>query len=169
MDFRFCPACGAPLESKSDNDSNARFCPNCDFTHYDHPKPCAGAVIAKNGDILLIRRANEPYKNCWDFPGGFLEFDEHPEDGLIREVSEELDIKIQVSGLIGLYMDHYGSQKESTLNIYYTCNILNGSITPNHEVSEAKWFSLREVPTNFAFKHAKLVLRDWTNRFERVG
>ncbi|NIQ06738.1 MAG: NUDIX hydrolase [Candidatus Korarchaeota archaeon] len=168
MEFRFCPSCGTPLNSKPSNDNNTRSCPNCNFTHYDHPKPCAGAVIDRNGDILLIRRANEPYKDHWDFPGGFLEPDEHPRDGVKREVFEELNVKVEVRQLIGVYMDHYGNQHDSTLNMYYTCNIIEGSVSPNFEIKEAKWFSLKSIPRKLAFNHAEAVLKDWKKRVHKV-
>jgi len=52
------------------------------FRYYKSSKPCVGAVLVKDTQILLIRRANEPFKDFWDFPGGFLNYGEHPEQGL---------------------------------------------------------------------------------------
>lgn len=71
-------------------------CSECGFVHYKNPKPCVVAVIVGNGKVLLIRRANKPFKNYWDFPGGFLECNEHPKDGLKRELAEELKIRVKV-------------------------------------------------------------------------
>ncbi|MBO7348230.1 MAG: NUDIX hydrolase [Bacteroidaceae bacterium] len=39
--------------------------------------------------VLLIERANEPYKGCWAFPGGFVNMDESCEQGALRELQEE--------------------------------------------------------------------------------
>jgi ADP-ribose pyrophosphatase YjhB (NUDIX family) len=39
--------------------------------------------------VLLIQRKNEPYKNCWAFPGGFMEIDETIEQCAVRELREE--------------------------------------------------------------------------------
>jgi 8-oxo-dGTP diphosphatase len=126
--------------------------------------------VVQNEQILLICRAHEPFKNFWDFPGGFLNYGEHPLQGLQREVFEELNIKIEATGLIGFYMDFYGlpaewqagESRESTLNIYYSCEIVNGAPRPKAEIREARWFDLHKLPEKFAFNHARAVLRDWS-------
>jgi 8-oxo-dGTP diphosphatase len=119
-----------------------------------------GAVLVKDAQVLLIRRAEEPFRDFWDFPGGFLNYDEHPVDGLKREVFEELNLQIEVDRLIGLYMDFYGDSKESTLNIYFTGQIVNGSPFPKSEIREVQWFDLQKLPNNFAFNHALRVFKD---------
>ena len=121
-----------------------------------------GAVLVKDEHVLLIRRANEPFKDFWDFPGGFLNCGEHPESGLKREVFEELNVNMEIAELIGFYMDNYGESGESTLNIYYSGSIVNGSMYPNSEVSEVRWFDLQKLPQNLAFNHAQFVLSDWS-------
>ncbi|MBO4421930.1 MAG: NUDIX hydrolase [Clostridia bacterium] len=42
--------------------------------------------------VLLIRRANPPYRDCWALPGGFLEPGETVEQCAVRELREETDI-----------------------------------------------------------------------------
>jgi 8-oxo-dGTP diphosphatase len=164
MNFRFCPGCGAPLRKQFQPNNNHRpiACEECNFVYYKSPRPCAGAVLVREKQILLIRRANEPFKDFWDFPGGFLNYGEHPVEGLKREVFEELNVKIKVAGLIGFYMDFYGESKESTLNIYYSCQIVNGALHPKSEIRDARWFDLHRLPENIAFNHAREVLRDWS-------
>ncbi len=63
---------------------------------YKYPRPAVTAdcvVIgqADNGSrkVLLIRRGNEPYKDCWALPGGFLNMDETLEECARRELKEE--------------------------------------------------------------------------------
>lgn len=165
MDLRFCPTCGMRIDPEpgSKNGRPLLTCAKCGFIYYNSPKPCVGAVIANNGKVLLIRRANLPYRDFWDFPGGFLDFNEHPEIGLKREVSEELGVEVAVSRLVGLYMDFYRTPKESTLNIYYTCNVTKGEIAPQEEVAEVRWFELTRLPKRLAFNHIESVLEDWQN------
>jgi len=50
--------------------------------------------VVKGGRLLLVKRGVEPYKGCWDIPGGFLEAGEHPEDGAVREGQEETGLKL---------------------------------------------------------------------------
>jgi ADP-ribose pyrophosphatase YjhB (NUDIX family) len=121
MEHRFCAICGTALTSypKVNGSQDHQFCSKCGFVDYKNPKPCVGAVIVKYNKVLLVRRAREPFKNHWDFPGGFLECGEHPHGGLKREVAEELRISIKIISLLGIYPDQYGAGGESTLNIYY--------------------------------------------------
>jgi len=66
---------------------------------YEYPRPalCVDAVVFLNdGDelkVLLIKRGNSPFKNCWAFPGGFVDMDETVEHAIKRELLEETGLK----------------------------------------------------------------------------
>ena len=51
-------------------------------------------LILKNNSILLIKKANGPYANKLDLPGGTIEFCERPIEALKRELMEEVGIEI---------------------------------------------------------------------------
>jgi ADP-ribose pyrophosphatase YjhB (NUDIX family) len=170
MEYRFCPLCASELVLllKSDGKKVRPSCLRCDFVHYGNPKPCVGAVIIKHGKVLLVQRANEPYKHHWDFPGGFLESGEHPKEGLKRELAEELKIDIKIRRTLGIYPDTYGAGGVATLNIYYLCRIALGKISPNqNEIAAAQWFDLEELPSQLAFEHVELVVSDLRKLYDR--
>lgn len=54
----------------------------------------AYGLIVKDGKILLIKKANGPYKGKLDLPGGTIEFYERPVDTLKRELMEEVGIEV---------------------------------------------------------------------------
>ena len=54
------------------------------------------AIIADNGRILATQRGHGDWKGYWEFPGGKIESGEAPEDALLREIKEELDVVIVV-------------------------------------------------------------------------
>ena len=61
---------------------------------YEYPRPALTADIAlfnlDRSQLLLIRRGNEPYKDCWAFPGGFFDMtDPDIEHTAARELNEE--------------------------------------------------------------------------------
>ena len=160
MSFNFCPNCGAQLPT-----TNSQFapqpCEHCGRTHYHNSKPCAGALIVKDKRVLLVLRAVEPFKGCWDIPGGFLEAGEHPRDGMLREVKEETGLDVRVIDLLGMYMDRYGDDS-FTLNHYYIVEPIGGTLRAADDVNDYRWFSLDQLPPDeqIAFAHTQRVLRD---------
>lgn len=142
-------------------------CAVCDAAYYQNPKPCAGAFVVRNGEVMLVRRGIEPYKDYWDIPGGFLAPDEHPEEGAVREVEEETGLRVSVTDLIGIFVDTYGEDaSEHTLNIYYRAEVVDGEAQPRTDAVEVGWFAPDELPQNIAFDHAPAALEQWA-AFER--
>lgn len=118
--------------------------------------------------MLLIRRAIDPWRGCWDIPGGFCDPDEHPADAVVREVREETGLEVRVTGMLGIWMDTYGGVEggltpDATLNCYYHAEAEDGSplIDPS-EATEAGWFAPDALPDDIAFPaHARQVLEVW--------
>jgi ADP-ribose pyrophosphatase YjhB (NUDIX family) len=52
---------------------------------------------------VLLRRAFDPGKDLWTFPGGFVDLGESVEQAAHRETREELDIAIELGPLVGIY------------------------------------------------------------------
>ena len=52
------------------------------------------AVIVHEGRIFATQRGYGPYKDGWEFPGGKIEAGETPEQTIVREIREELNITI---------------------------------------------------------------------------
>ncbi len=62
------------------------------------------AVIEREGRVLIARRrCGDRFGGVWEFPGGKLEPDETPEDGLRREIDEELGLLIAVGPRLGTF------------------------------------------------------------------
>ena len=75
---------------------------------YKYPRPAVTAdciVITEDTDakVLLIQRGDEPYKECWAFPGGFMNMDETTEQCALRELEEETGLKVTGLHQIGAY------------------------------------------------------------------
>ena len=156
---RFCYLCGGRLTWKFMNEERKLICSNCNTVTYLNSKPCVGALIIDKNKLLLARRKLPPFKNYWDIPGGFLEYGEHPEAGLNREVKEELGIQIRIEALIGIYMDEYGKNGLSTLNVFYKCTAIDQPEVRAEEIIELKWFSVDRLPTKIAFKSARKAIK----------
>jgi mutator protein MutT len=69
----------------------------------------ACALVDVDGRVLLTERpAGKPMAGLWEFPGGKVEAGERPEDTLIREMKEELDIVVREPCLAPLTFASHG-------------------------------------------------------------
>jgi NAD+ diphosphatase len=160
--WRYCPRCQGELEG----DERRLECPHCGFVAYGGgPVPTATAVVVdENGHVLLGRRAVEPDKGLWDLPGGFIEDGEHPLDAVRRELREETALEIEPLAFLGIWMDKYGydSGAENTLNLYWTARVVSGTMAPDDDVEELRWFAPDELPWDeLAFECNARVLSAW--------
>jgi 8-oxo-dGTP diphosphatase len=164
--IRFCWRCAAPLTQ-----TPPVRCASCGQEHYNNPRPAAEAVVIRDGRVLLIRRAHDPWGNCWDIPGGFLEPDEDPPMAAERELREETGLEGRAVELLGIFRDHYGYEADglqvATLNLAYRVEVVTdkAAIATDGEALDAKWFLLDAIPAKLAFPdHAHDVL-DTARRF----
>lgn len=166
---RFCLRCGAPLGwQREPGDGLARrACPACGWTFYDNPRPCVGALIVREGRVLLARRAREPFQGWWDIPGGFMEAGETPEEALAREVLEETGLRARSFRLLAIFPDTYGVEGVPTLNLHYVVETDEGEPSPQSDVAELRWFGPRELPREIAFANGRQALEVWAREARR--
>lgn len=123
---------------------------------YNSPRLTVDGVIIREGKILLIRRVNNPFKNKWALPGGYVEYGEKVEDAAIREVLEETGLKVEIDKLFGVYSDPDRDPRGHTVTIVFIMNILNGILKSGDDASDARFFELEKLP-ELAFDHDKII------------
>jgi len=102
MSFKFCPQCATPLTTAEVDGVIRAKCPACDFVHWDNPIPVVAAIVEHKGKIVLTRSKGWPEK--WvGIVAGFLEKGETPEEGVLREVKEELGLDGEIISFVGYY------------------------------------------------------------------
>ena len=94
--LKYCSTCGSSNSFGFKDGANRYYCQRCGDIHYENPKPTATLICPKNEEILLVKRAFSPSKGLWGLPGGFIELNETPEDGAIRELKEETNLNGKV-------------------------------------------------------------------------
>jgi len=105
-------------------------------------KVTAGVIV--DGDVVLItRRApKENFAGGWEFPGGKVEVGETPEDCLVRELKEELNITVSVSKFCTEVTHSYANIHINLLAYY--CIITDGSIQVSvHD--RYKWVRINDL------------------------
>jgi ADP-ribose pyrophosphatase YjhB (NUDIX family) len=156
--WKHCPRCAALVVPEGGKVE----CGECGFEAYASSKPTASAVcLDAEGRVLLSRRGIEPFKGKWDLPGGFLDEEEQPLDCLHRELREEAGVEIEPLELLGVWLDKYGGDGSAatTLNLYWTARVVEGTPEPHDDVAEFRWFAPADVPDDdLAFAHTREVL-----------
>src|SRR5215471_17819244 len=104
VSYQFCPVCGGALVGRvvKPGEPTRLVCGSCGFVFYQDPKLAAGAIVALDGRIVLARRAIEPALGKWVFPGGFVDRGETVEEAAVRETCEEVNVAVEIGGLVGV-------------------------------------------------------------------
>ena len=163
-DFKFCPRCKNKLEKLAEGFK----CPKCKLKIYPHSSTTASVLLIDDDKVLLTRRGIEPFRGEYDVIGGFLKYAEDPIKGLLRETKEETGLKIKIIHFLGVYMDNYGKDGESTFNLYYIGKIVSGKISPHDDVASLEWKSVTNLPKP-AFKSQVKVFKDLKKWFLSRG
>ena len=100
------------------------------------------AVICSEDKIFATARGYGEFKGQWEFPGGKIESGETPQEALVREIQEELDVKIEIGDLIDTIEYDYSSFHLS-MDCFW-CNVTEGEITLK-EAEDARWLSKDEL------------------------
>jgi ADP-ribose pyrophosphatase YjhB (NUDIX family) len=159
-DFRYCPRCSAELIKKIIDHNLRKVCPVCRFVLYRNPAPAAGVIIEKEGQVLLVRRKYNPYIGDWSLPAGFIEYGESPESCALRETKEETNLEVKLTSLFKVYSGSDDPRVRAIL-IVYLAEIISGELKPGDDASEAKFFSVNNIPSNIAFQSHRQALKDY--------
>ena len=100
------------------------------------------AVIRSEDKIFATARGYGEFKGQWEFPRGKIEPGETPQEALVREIQEELDVKIEVGDLIDTI--EYDSPSFHLSMDCFWCIVTDGEITLK-EAEDARWLSKDEL------------------------
>ena len=134
---------------------------------YSYAYPCPALTVdvviftlrGERLQVLLVRRAGEPFEGCWALPGGFVQETESLEAAAARELEEE-------TGLGEAYLEQlytYGNPGRDPRGRVVT--VAYFALLPadaplraegGSDAAEARWFSVEEKPV-LAFDHAEIV------------
>jgi len=105
----------------------------------------ACALIDADGRVLIARRpAGKSMAGLWEFPGGKVEAGERPEQALIRELYEELDIQVKEDCLAPFTFASHAYPEFHLFMPLYVCRKWEGQTCPN-EHQTLKWVHPREL------------------------
>ena len=149
---------GPVNERVPDGDDRPRLvCDDCGFINYVNPKIVVGTVCRWQDRVLLCRRAIEPRVGYWTIPAGYLEVNETPTDGALREAYEEAHAELAIDSLLAVY----SVPRISQVQLIYRGTLTSPDVSPGIESQEVDLFDWKNIPWNeLAFPSVHWALND---------
>jgi len=148
MEINYCRRCGSPLELVKEH---IKVCGN-GHTIYTNSSPASGLwIVNDKQEVLMAIRANEPGLGKYDSPGGFNDYNETYEDGITRELEEELGLSPSdytkpeyLISSIDSYL--YGGENISVMVAMFWARLKgNPDIKPQDDVADARFVPISTI------------------------
>ncbi len=139
--MKFCPECGNKLYTKVIDGASRQVCENsdCSFVYWNNPIPVVAALVQYKDKYILARNTAWP-KGVFSGITGYLEQGESPEQAVVREVKEELNLEGKVTRFLG----HFNFKEKNQLIIAFEVHA-TGELHTNHELAEIKHLTSDEL------------------------
>lgn len=108
-------------------------------------------------EILLIQRKNEPFKNQWALPGGFVDNDEDLETAAKRELLEETCVVASNLQQVKAYGNPYRDPRGYMVSVaYFTTVDSDTNAVAADDAKALQWFAVENLP-DLAFDHQTII------------
>lgn len=139
--YTYCPTCTSVLEKRADR---YLYCSSsaCHFVYYGNPTPVVAAII-EYGEKEVLLAHNVAWPSQWyALITGFLEYGEHPEEAILREVKEETNLDASEATFVG----HYTFKRMNQIIMVYHVKA-TGEVILNEELDDFKLVPFDQVKT----------------------
>ncbi len=169
--FVFCPSCGRP--ALFPRTAKSFSCRECEFVFYINCAAAAMALIFNDEKNLLVtRRKKDPAKGRLDLPGGFAEPGETIEQGLARELKEELNLDLVHLEYLCSASNTYPYEKVvyPITDMAFVCRVSGfENIRARDDVQEFLFVNLADFDLDrFGMPSPKEAVRFYMNRFQGI-
>jgi len=159
-DFKFCPHCASQLNLEERFGTLRPVCPNCGWIHFVDPKVAAAVLVTRDDDsVLLVRRANEPFRGLWTLPAGFVNGGEDPAKAAERECLEETGLSVRVKRVYDIVSGREHPRGADFI-IVYQAEFVSGDMQAADDADAVEWFDKTHLPS-LAFLATKKVLKSF--------
>ena len=115
----------------------------------DRPFVGVGAVVVRDGQVLLVRRRHEPLRGAWSLPGGVVEAGETLQAALVREILEETGLEVRVGPIVEVLdritRDVDGRVEYHFVLIDYLCQVVGGSLRAGSDAAAAQFVAAADL------------------------
>ena len=155
-DVNYCPRCGTPVNHEERFGKVRPVCPQCEWIHFVDPKVAAAVLVEQDERVLLVRRANEPFRGLWTLPAGFINGGEDPAEAAARECLEETGLNVRVTRVLDIISGREHTRGADFI-IVYRAEVIDGELKPDDDVDAVEWFGRGSLPP-LAFRATQIVL-----------
>jgi 8-oxo-dGTP diphosphatase len=138
------------LEVRLHDHCERQVCRVCDFIFYQNPAPAVGVIVIEDDRVLLVQRKFDPRKGGWTLPAGFIEYGELIEDCAVREMKEETNLDVELTGVFNAYSAMDDPRVRVVLLLYMGKRI-GGELEAGDDASDARFFPIDALPEPIAF------------------
>ena len=159
--MKYCPTCAKELIEAVVDDRTRKRCPDdsCGYVFFENPTPIVAAIVEHDGRVILARNHGWA-PGMFGLVTGFLEKGESPDEGVLREVKEELGLDGEIVSFVGYYPFHQMNQLILAFHIEGRGDIILGDELADIRLVEPERLKPWPFGTGFA-------VRDWLdNRSE---
>jgi ADP-ribose pyrophosphatase YjhB (NUDIX family) len=129
------------------------------------PRTSGVKVVARRGeDVLLVRHTYGPGRLEWDLPGGFINDGEDPQDAVLRELAEEVGLRVQRPVVLGVVVQR-SSGRQDTVHGFAADVDEDALAIDEGEISQARWFARDALPEDTAPYTRRMVARAYWEMF----
>jgi 8-oxo-dGTP diphosphatase len=132
------------------------------FYKYARPALTVDVILVSGeGDdqrVLMIQRKNDPFKNLWAFPGGFVDENEDLLTAACRELQEETTVSdVALSQFCTVGTPGRDPRGHTVSVVYLGCVDAGGiSVEAQDDAKDVRWFPLNALPA-LAFDHERIL------------
>lgn len=137
-DPKFCLQCGNGLAPHEEEGRTRMRCGACGWVHYGNPTPVVAAIVEHrlegeaSASVVLVRNQGWPEK-WFGLVTGFLEANETPREGVLRELKEELGLDGTIVSLVGVYAFTLRNEVIIAYHVQATGEIVRGAELADHK------------------------------------
>jgi ADP-ribose pyrophosphatase YjhB (NUDIX family) len=152
------------MADRTVGDKMRRACPKCDYIHFTDPKVGVGVMVLNDDKILLIKRLMRPNRGKWSLPAGYLDYGEDPQETAAREVLEETNLQVSITGLVGVYFNtEVLVRGGASIFILYRARLEGGQVRAGDDAADAAFFGPDDLP-ELAFDSTRDAIDIWLNQ-----
>jgi len=132
-------------------------------------RPVVGAIVLKDGKVLMLKASRGFMQDKWNFPGGFMIYGEDPKEAIKREIREELGVGFTINSMLGVY-SHIFERHGYHILCFVFLGALEGEPKPSKkEISKAEWIDMDKAMKESVNPFVSAALTELNNVLKYVG